>query len=476
MVNSKGGNTFDSAGTRDGYSEYYAQEGSEYDAYPQEGVYGSEGYADMCTQQGGDGSEEYHDYYKDSGYAATDQEGASYGSDGNEAPPVEVEYEIPPLEEFEWNFSNWRVYESEEGLPYYLDTSSQHSQWEDPRVCGLVMPGEEYGDAAWPVEGGDADWQDAYDPSGAGCEFTRPRRITPKKPTPKKSTPNKSTPQKHAEARAKRSKPQRVVVDMTPPRRPPADVFSSSDEDGIRMHMAGHSDRRLPDGRGMVSKGREDPGPSTPANSPLPRKLAVKSMSTSDVLSPDVLQGPPLAALGAPSTKKKSRKIVLMDASPRKHAFGETEGGGVNQSPLESPSRSAVHLASTLQRSLTLNSPRRPPESMFLRRRDDGDDEAQREPPLRPSSTSDIYDDGSDWDVAEEEAGLGGHPVRSRWDFEEEAYGHGKAGHSGFNGRERARTAPQEASYPSSSRQAEGRGRIYTPEDGAYGSGGNKFH
>ena len=43
-----------------------------------------------------------------------------------------------PLEEFEFDGRYWSVYQTEEGDTYYLDTSSEHSQWDDPREHGII--------------------------------------------------------------------------------------------------------------------------------------------------------------------------------------------------------------------------------------------------------------------------------------------------------------------------------------------------
>jgi len=44
-----------------------------------------------------------------------------------------------PYEEFELFDTLWQVYWTEEGYPYYLDSQTQHSQWDDPRTHGLLQ-------------------------------------------------------------------------------------------------------------------------------------------------------------------------------------------------------------------------------------------------------------------------------------------------------------------------------------------------
>ena len=51
-----------------------------------------------------------------------------------------------PLEEFELGGTQWAVYQTEEGYHYYLDSATEHSQWEDPRSHGLLRYDEATGE------------------------------------------------------------------------------------------------------------------------------------------------------------------------------------------------------------------------------------------------------------------------------------------------------------------------------------------
>lgn len=44
-----------------------------------------------------------------------------------------------PYEEFELFDTVWQVYWTEEGYAYYLDSQTQHSQWDDPRTHGILQ-------------------------------------------------------------------------------------------------------------------------------------------------------------------------------------------------------------------------------------------------------------------------------------------------------------------------------------------------
>jgi hypothetical protein len=44
-----------------------------------------------------------------------------------------------PIETFHHIGRTWSSYYSEEGYVYYLDTNSEHSQWEDPRTHGFIL-------------------------------------------------------------------------------------------------------------------------------------------------------------------------------------------------------------------------------------------------------------------------------------------------------------------------------------------------
>jgi ankyrin repeat protein len=45
---------------------------------------------------------------------------------------------LPPLEEFQLNDCWWQVYVTDEGYQYFLKSDTQHSQWEDPRMEGIL--------------------------------------------------------------------------------------------------------------------------------------------------------------------------------------------------------------------------------------------------------------------------------------------------------------------------------------------------
>lgn len=460
MVNSKG---VQSQNAKMEYSNTEERsEWTEYDEYDENNPQYDDGYGNN-EQEG-----KYDDQYYDQEYYHQQEQ---QESESTEQYPVAYEedeaYEMygHPLEEFELNFSKWCVYESEEGYPYYLEASTQHSQWEDPRTYGIVMVTSEEG------------YEDEEGESGQdneGAVFTRPKKITPKKP-PKEVTPQKITP------RTRRSKPQRVLVEMTPPRHNASDIFSSSDEDDVmRSRVVDREERRLPYGRGGSEghkSARGSPTRKTLTRSP----LKTKSHSTGEMLlhvdHVDPLQGPPVAALAPPSSKKKSKKkkIVVVNvepASPTRKSSSEDL----------SQSKSAVHLASTLRRSLVdsyQNSPKRTGNAFFDKNVMEGDDEGDTSNNQEPgtklfassggkgrydASNNDKYDDGSDWDVEEEEENEPA-PPRSRWDFEDES-----------KMRERARTAPSGVSR----RKKEGgealpRSKIFLGEEGTYGTGGNSF-
>jgi hypothetical protein len=62
--------------------------------------------------------------------------------------PISVEDEddqqpvyADPLEVFSSHGMEWRVYEAEPGVVYYLVLATGHSQWEDPRDYGIVKVG-----------------------------------------------------------------------------------------------------------------------------------------------------------------------------------------------------------------------------------------------------------------------------------------------------------------------------------------------
>jgi hypothetical protein len=62
-----------------------------------------------------------------------------------ESDSTEIDYNAP-YEEFELFDTLWHVYWTEEGYTYYLDTQTQHSQWDDPRTHGILHYDEITGD------------------------------------------------------------------------------------------------------------------------------------------------------------------------------------------------------------------------------------------------------------------------------------------------------------------------------------------
>jgi hypothetical protein len=477
------------------YAQYDQQQGTEYDGYYEGTEYaGAAGYsgeeeyayaAGTGTGQGeweGEGNQYQYQFEQEQeqqygeAYYAGQVEGEHATGEGEMA----YDYEAP-LEEFELNYSKWCVYESEEGYPYYLEASTQHSQWEDPRTYGMVMP-TAYDDPTGEAEDADV----VYGQDEDGEVFTRPRRITPKKPTPKKATPKKVTPDRHAEARAKRSKPQRVQVEMTPPRHGPGDLFSSSsDEEDVRAQM-GRERRRLP----LVQEQEANPlsarNRAPPAKSPLSGK---KAKSASDVLH---LQGPPVSALSpdSSSAKKKAKmtkKLVIMNVeaalTPRRASSDNVSYDNpqlqIATEESESQSKSAVRLASTLRRSLVdsiQNSPKHSGKAFF-------DDKPQDVmPPQSKRLFADkpanvhgmdkevLYDSQDDWDAEEEESeevDINVVPTRDRWDFSAEK--------NKMGNKQRPKTASNIADRMAPAPAPSGRGRIFLAEEGTYGSGGNKY-
>lgn len=63
-------------------------------------------------------------------YEATDAAG---GATTEEVPEF-----ADPIEEFAYLDIDWKVYLTEENEIYYLDMANEHSQWEDPRIHGIV--------------------------------------------------------------------------------------------------------------------------------------------------------------------------------------------------------------------------------------------------------------------------------------------------------------------------------------------------
>lgn len=459
-------------------SSQYDHQGSEWDGYFQGGEwdavtadYSRGGSGEVAVDYGQD---PYYDYGEGEYAAAADWREAVGEASGQTR---EAGYGMP-LEEFELNYSKWSVYESEEGYPYYLEASTQHSQWEDPRLYGVVLLTNDDG---MREENELVDGQD-----DEGEVFTRPRKITPKKLTPKKLTPKKSTPVKHAEARAKRAKPQRVVVEMTPPRYGPGDLFSSSDEEDIRTHMANREERRLPNSREKDSKNFSASNRSPEARSPLSAK---KTGPAIDLLR---VQGPPVSALSpdlsASAAKRKTKKkLVILNVeaslSPRPVSEKNTYDMFPEQAAQEYQAKSAVHLASTLRRSLVdsiQNSPKRSGTAFF----DNGkqqtiasSDSVRTPQGKRFYGQSEgrgervaVYDSGDDWDVEEESVGVEGgvkvSPKRDRWDFSAEKRRERKTGPRTDSNRSDERTA-----RPASMEKS----KIFSTEDGTYGSGGNIY-
>jgi ankyrin repeat protein len=62
-----------------------------------------------------------------------------------------------PLEQFSYRNISWAVYQTDEGHLYYLDTATQHSQWDDPRVSGVIYYDETTGEYLQQEQEGDGD-------------------------------------------------------------------------------------------------------------------------------------------------------------------------------------------------------------------------------------------------------------------------------------------------------------------------------
>jgi hypothetical protein len=123
----------------------YRQDGYNYDQFPN--------YSDHYVES--HQSEHYHGTYDSYGHEYQDKHGTStivaeYLSTPTRSVAVEQletqqESEFAdPLEVFSWNDRVWYVYMTEQSEVYFLDMDNQHSQWEDPRVHGIISMSSYY--------------------------------------------------------------------------------------------------------------------------------------------------------------------------------------------------------------------------------------------------------------------------------------------------------------------------------------------
>ena len=151
---------------------------------------------------------------------------------------TEVDY-TTPSEEFELFETVWHVYWTEEGYAYYLDTLTQHSQWDDPRTHGLLQYDEITGEllvdnmsASVLESAGSSDFQQNYE-ANEEIQLALQQQdsfLQPKAPP----TPNRDlSPQKRpATKRVQSMKPQKILAntaDMSPYK---TDTNTSDDSDG----------------------------------------------------------------------------------------------------------------------------------------------------------------------------------------------------------------------------------------------------
>ena len=138
----------------------------------------------------------------------------------------QYQYDVSPLEEFYALDTHWQVFVTSEGYTYYLDPSSGHSQWYDPREYGLVVYNEEpvteepVVASVAPSSGltpSKAYKQQIVDPSDAqiNYEATKSQDVF-KQPKVVTSRPNQT--EKVAPIRATKRAPSRITIDtiLTP--------------------------------------------------------------------------------------------------------------------------------------------------------------------------------------------------------------------------------------------------------------------
>jgi ankyrin repeat protein len=107
------------------------------------------------------------------------------------------EVSTAPLEEFQYGDCQWRLYLTEDGYPYYLNSDTNHSQWEDPRAEGIIVDQTEIGATeagagatagaaprtpnpkATPVTNGISPSPKKLTPAASEKKFTRPRLRSP---------------------------------------------------------------------------------------------------------------------------------------------------------------------------------------------------------------------------------------------------------------------------------------------------------
>mmetsp|Transcript_24624 Transcript_24624/g.36263 ORF Transcript_24624/g.36263 Transcript_24624/m.36263 type:complete len:2041 (+) Transcript_24624:160-6282(+) len=113
-----------------------------------------------------------------------------------EAEPEEI-HTAHPLEEFNLFGTKWQVYLSDEGYKYYLDSATQHSQWDDPRTHGILKYDEVTGEyvaethASGILGGNSAEYKADSLPT-LQTEFKNPRKVD----SSNKRRSNKSKPVK----------------------------------------------------------------------------------------------------------------------------------------------------------------------------------------------------------------------------------------------------------------------------------------
>ena len=154
----------------------------------------------------------------------------------------EVDYNAP-YEEFEWFNTMWQVYWTEDGYIYYLDTQTQHSQWDDPRVHGLVQYDEITGEMICDATSSDVNVGD-----NIGENVNEDVRLALKHQDaflkPKSATPKRDLPRR--QKRGNSTKPQKFVVDgadMSPFKTDTDD--SASETEGKRFSVPARKTRQL---------------------------------------------------------------------------------------------------------------------------------------------------------------------------------------------------------------------------------------
>jgi hypothetical protein len=174
-----------------------------------------------------------------------------YAADtGAEAAGTEVDYSAPS-EEFELFDTLWQVYWTEEGYAYYLDSQTQHSQWDDPRTHGLLQYDEVTGElitdnTSTQIDNADDDFsrQDNKNKDEIMLalqqqdSFLQPKTMAPK---------NDFSPQKlPGPKRVQSMKPQKITAnsaDLSPFKTDNSDDDSNSDADRARFTVPARGSR-----------------------------------------------------------------------------------------------------------------------------------------------------------------------------------------------------------------------------------------